>query len=65
MGFVAAEDVHAVEPFPPFRASIKDGYAVIAADGIGARKMISSALAGFDVRVIKSNNINRLLRNKR
>ncbi len=28
MGYVCAEEVIAKEPFPPFRASIKDGYAV-------------------------------------
>lgn len=28
MGYVSAEEIVAKEPFPPFRASIKDGYAV-------------------------------------
>ena len=28
LGYVCVEDVVASEPFPPFRASIKDGYAV-------------------------------------
>jgi gephyrin len=28
LGYVCAEEVVAKEPFPPFRASIKDGYAV-------------------------------------
>ncbi len=28
MGYICAEEVIAKEPFPPFRASIKDGYAV-------------------------------------
>jgi molybdopterin biosynthesis enzyme len=29
LGFVLSEDVFSRDPFPPFRASIKDGYAVI------------------------------------
>lgn len=29
LGHVIAEDVRAKDPLPPFRASIKDGYAVI------------------------------------
>lgn len=33
--FVLAEPVLSREPLPPFRASIMDGYAVIAADGVG------------------------------
>ena len=28
LGYVCVEDVVAKEPFPPFRASVKDGYAV-------------------------------------
>eukprot|EP00906_Rhabdomonas_costata_P004521 RCo006664 len=34
-GSIVASDVRAVEPHPPFRASVKDGYAVRAADGPG------------------------------
>ncbi len=30
LGRVLAEDVHAADPLPPFPASIKDGYAVVA-----------------------------------
>ena len=29
LGRILAEDVQAVDPLPPFRASIKDGYAVL------------------------------------
>lgn len=28
MSYVCAEEIVAKEPFPPFRASVKDGYAV-------------------------------------
>ena len=44
-----ASDVHAPEPLPPFRASIKDGYAVLAADGAGARKVLGDSIAGIQV----------------
>jgi gephyrin len=35
LGHVVAEDVRAREPLPPFDASVMDGYAVVAEDGIG------------------------------
>lgn len=47
---VLAEDVYATEPVPPFRASIKDGYAVKASDGIGDRTVRHVAAAGDTVR---------------
>uniref|UniRef100_A0A1I7YAF6 molybdopterin adenylyltransferase n=1 Tax=Steinernema glaseri TaxID=37863 RepID=A0A1I7YAF6_9BILA len=43
---VLAEDVVAAQAMPAFRASIKDGYAVIAADGAGPRKVVSVTTAG-------------------
>ncbi|XP_028136337.2 gephyrin isoform X1 [Diabrotica virgifera virgifera] len=43
---ILAEDVYALAPVPPFRASIKDGYAVIAADGAGTRAIKEVAAAG-------------------
>ncbi|KAK3714396.1 hypothetical protein QZH41_020633, partial [Actinostola sp. cb2023] len=45
-GCVLAEDVHSATPFPPFPASIKDGYAVLAADGPGIRQVIGPVTAG-------------------
>lgn len=40
---VAGQDVFAREPLPPFAASIKDGYAVLASDGhVGTRKVVPS-----------------------
>ena len=43
---VAAEDVLAPIGFPPFPASIMDGYAVIAADGPGEYPVAGQVLAG-------------------
>lgn len=43
---VLAEDVKARDPLPPFPASIKDGYAVIASDKHGLRQVIGASNAG-------------------
>lgn len=43
---VLATDVSAKDPLPPFPASLKDGYAVIAADGKGPRKVMGVSVAG-------------------
>lgn len=53
VGHVLAENVFAVEPFPPFPASIKDGYAVIAADGVGVREVVGDSVAGSSVSLLK------------
>jgi gephyrin len=45
-GRVLAEDVVAREPLPPFAASVKDGYAVVASDGPGEYPVIGEARAG-------------------
>eukprot|EP00742_Colponemidia_sp_Colp-10_P003227 GILJ01003437.1.p1 GENE.GILJ01003437.1~~GILJ01003437.1.p1 ORF type:complete len:729 (-),score=124.40 GILJ01003437.1:35-2137(-) len=45
-GRILAEDVIAREPFPPFRASTMDGYAVIASDGPGQYTIIDTVTAG-------------------
>lgn len=37
LGRCLAEDIDAKDPLPPFRASIKDGYAVLSSDGSGSR----------------------------
>lgn len=47
---VLAEDVYAEDPLPPFPASIKDGYAVKAADGPGVRMVRQSVIAGDEVK---------------
>ena len=46
LGRVLCQDVVAKDPLPPFPASIKDGYAVIARDGAGVRKVAGDASAG-------------------
>lgn len=43
---ILARDVVAQDPLPPFRASIKDGYAVVAADGAGERRVLGASHAG-------------------
>ncbi|XP_026782343.1 gephyrin isoform X16 [Pangasianodon hypophthalmus] len=46
MGRVLAQDVYAKDSLPPFPASVKDGYAVRAADGPGDRFLIGESQAG-------------------
>ncbi|XP_017332234.1 gephyrin isoform X8 [Ictalurus punctatus] len=46
MGRVLAQDVYAKDNLPPFPASVKDGYAVRAADGPGDRFLIGESQAG-------------------
>ncbi|KAL0418412.1 UNVERIFIED_CONTAM: Molybdopterin biosynthesis protein CNX1 [Sesamum radiatum] len=48
MGKVLAQDVAAPDPLPPYPASIKDGYAVVASDGPGEYPVITEARAGDD-----------------
>ncbi len=43
---ILANDLFAGEPLPPFPASIKDGFAVIAADGPGVYPVVGEATAG-------------------
>ncbi|MEZ4676615.1 MAG: molybdopterin-binding protein [Caldilineaceae bacterium] len=45
-GLFLAENVYAASPIPPFPASVKDGYAVIAADGPGDYPIIEEVTAG-------------------
>jgi gephyrin len=46
LGRVLAQPLQAHDPLPPFRASIKDGYAVCAADGPGDYPVVGEATAG-------------------
>merc|ERR1719233_1739042 len=48
LGRVLCQYVVAKDPLPSFPASIKDGYAVIAKDGAGVRKVIGDASAGCE-----------------
>lgn len=46
LGLILAEAAIAREAMPPFAASIKDGYAVVAADGPGDYPVVGSVTAG-------------------
>ena len=46
LGRILHADVHAADPLPPFAASMKDGYAVRAADGPGDYPVVGEATAG-------------------
>lgn len=48
-GRVLFSDIHSKCDLPPFRASIKDGYAVLASDGKGRRKVLCGVTAGNTV----------------
>lgn len=45
-GLLLAETIAAHDALPPFAASVKDGYAVIAADGPGRYRLIGEVTAG-------------------
>ncbi len=51
---VAAEDVLAPTGFPPFRASIMDGYAVVAADGPGVYPVAGQVMAGHPAAYVQA-----------
>ncbi len=46
LGRILAEDVVAEQPLPPFPASVKDGYAVVAQDGPGEYPVVAQVTAG-------------------
>ena len=48
-GHVLAEDIHAKDPVPAYRASVKDGYAVRSCDGAGKYPVVCECHAGVDV----------------
>ena len=47
LGMVLAQDIVADEPMPPFAAAAVDGYAVVAADRSGLRRIIGDQMAGY------------------
>ncbi|KAG5866571.1 hypothetical protein JTB14_004132 [Gonioctena quinquepunctata] len=49
---ILAEDVYAEDPVPPFRASVKDGYAVRSSDGTGIRVVREVAAAGDEIEMV-------------
>ncbi|KAK7276563.1 hypothetical protein RIF29_17706 [Crotalaria pallida] len=48
LGKVLAQDILAPDPLPPYPASVKDGYAVVAEDGPGEYPVITESRAGDD-----------------
>ena len=46
LGYYLADDVVAQDPLPPYRASIMDGYAVVAASGTGDFRVVAPIVAG-------------------
>lgn len=48
-GRILYDEVYSNCHLPPFRASIKDGYAVLASDGKGRRKVLCGVKAGASV----------------
>ncbi|XP_042067030.1 molybdopterin biosynthesis protein CNX1-like [Salvia splendens] len=48
LGKILAQDATASDPHPPYPASIKDGYAVVASDGPGEYPVITESRAGDD-----------------
>jgi molybdenum cofactor synthesis domain-containing protein len=53
LGMVLAQDVLSDAPMPPFPAATVDGFAVVAADGAGQRRVTGDQMAGYvaDLRV--------------
>ena len=47
LDLILAEDIQAAEDLPPFPCSIKDGFAVIAADATNPRRLIGEQTAGY------------------
>ncbi|EME32162.1 molybdopterin biosynthesis protein MoeA [Galdieria sulphuraria] len=45
-GFVAAENIYAKSPFPPFKASLKDGYAVRHPLSPGKKQLVGTVITG-------------------
>lgn len=52
LGRVLAEDVHAPAAQPPFPAAVVDGFALIAADGAGPRRLIGEQMAGYVAEIV-------------
>ncbi|KAJ0025443.1 hypothetical protein Pint_07081 [Pistacia integerrima] len=48
LGKVLAQDIRAPDPLPPYPASVKDGYAVVASDGPDEYPVITESRAGND-----------------
>ncbi len=55
LGRIISSDVFAEAPFPPFRASTKDGYAVVAADGPGTYPVVGHVPAGHPADYVQTS----------
>jgi len=57
IGYILSEDVKSTESLPPFRASMKDGFAVTSSDGKGEYNVVDSIMAGTedDFKLTKGN----------
>ncbi|XP_065351667.1 gephyrin [Cloeon dipterum] len=51
LGCIAAEDAVSLCNIPPYAASVKDGYAVLSADGAGERQVVGDVLAGGNLQM--------------
>jgi gephyrin len=51
-GRILYQNVKSYINLPPFRASIKDGYAVLASDGKGKRRVLCGVKAGTMVKIM-------------
>eukprot|EP01117_Protostelium_nocturnum_P017997 TRINITY_DN741_c0_g2_i1.p1 TRINITY_DN741_c0_g2~~TRINITY_DN741_c0_g2_i1.p1 ORF type:complete len:745 (+),score=250.81 TRINITY_DN741_c0_g2_i1:84-2318(+) len=47
IGLILSEDIRAKDSLPPFRASIKDGFVVLAEDGPGVYPVVGTVTAGM------------------
>ena len=59
---VLGEDVASPVALPPFPASIKDGYAVLASDGAGERQVICPVIAGKDTSAMETVSSGKVCR---
>lgn len=61
MGLIIAEDILSSENVPPFRASIMDGFAIVASDGPGEYPVLNVVTAGqYPTETLTSGKIYRI-----
>lgn len=58
LNLVTAQDITTPTPFPPFRASTMDGYAVVSSDGTGVFHVLTDVTAGDgEVRLVQKGQV--------
>lgn len=62
-GRILRENVYSAVNLPPFRASVKDGYAVMDTDGKGRREIIGRSDAGSAVNYLFKNCLQSFIDN--